>query len=305
VKTKSPLSHSRAAFTLVEMMAAMIVLALLLLMVSQLVNQTAKVTSSARRSMDAAIQARMVFDRMASDFARMPKRPDLDYKFTKDAGNDSMIFYSETAGFFPSATAVNQSTVSLVGYRVNTSYQLERAGVGKTWDASTPDAVKFLTYTIGNPTATDGTLTPPPDTNYQVTGNQVFRMEFCYLLKPDTTVPPSAKSAKYSNTPYLASTPADPTNPVNGFKDVSAIVVTIGVLDDRSRTIVPKSALGALAAALPDPAENDLNAATPILPLQSWQAVIDKPDFYTTVGIPQAAAQQVRVFQRFFYLNNR
>src|SRR5438132_6199775 len=67
------------AFTLVEMLISIVVLALLILLVTQVVNTAATVARPANKHIDTDIQARAILDRMAADFARMLKRTDVDY----------------------------------------------------------------------------------------------------------------------------------------------------------------------------------------------------------------------------------
>src|SRR5437879_1770459 len=99
MKSKSRF-QSAAGFTLVEMLVSTAVLVLLILVVTQLVNSTALTATGSRKHTDADGQARMIFDRMANDFGRMVIRKDVDYLFTKQAGNDGMVFYSEAPAYF-------------------------------------------------------------------------------------------------------------------------------------------------------------------------------------------------------------
>jgi uncharacterized protein (TIGR02599 family) len=69
----------RDGFSLVELLLSITVLALLLLMVSQLMNTATAITRTGNKHMDVDTQARAVFDRMAVDFAQMLKRTDVDY----------------------------------------------------------------------------------------------------------------------------------------------------------------------------------------------------------------------------------
>src|SRR5712692_5891789 len=66
-------------FTLVEMLISIVVLALFILLVTQVVNSTATVVRPANKHIDTDTQARTVLDRMALDFGKMLKRTDVDY----------------------------------------------------------------------------------------------------------------------------------------------------------------------------------------------------------------------------------
>jgi len=178
-------SHSlRAGFTLVELMVAIAVLSIILVATGQILSTTATLTTVNNKHMDANDQSRMVFDRMADDFARMVRRKDVDYIFWKAGGNDVMYFYTEGASYFDSTTfslasgytaatggyMAEKNPVSLVGYRVNNTpaaaaplyvapyYQLERLGKALSWDGGAynsgqsannskqPNFMVFLTY---------------------------------------------------------------------------------------------------------------------------------------------------------------
>jgi prepilin-type N-terminal cleavage/methylation domain-containing protein len=200
------------AFTLVELLVSMAVLVILVTLVLALFNSATMTAGMSSKHIDADEAARMVFDRMASDFARMVRRTDVNYIFCKNGSssttgsNDAMFFYSEGPGFLdPAATLSNSGsagTVSLVGYRINSNNPyhpntpvLERLGENLTWGGlpdstgTNPGGMVFLPLTLaGNWSATLGT---PPylsqnTEHYQVLSDKVFRMEFCFLLKGGT-----------------------------------------------------------------------------------------------------------------------
>jgi hypothetical protein len=109
-------------------------------------------------------------------------------------------------------------------------------------------------------------------------------MEVCYLLNSGTSWP------VLSDTPYL------PTHAsINGMADVSAIVVAIAVLDTKSRAIVPAATLTTAAGNLDDVS----GASIPTPPAALWQQRLVTGN----LGLPKAAESQVRVYQRYFYLN--
>src|SRR5256885_5472090 len=147
-------------FTLVEMLISIVVLALLVLLVTQVVNTAASVLRPANKHIDTDTQARAILDRMALDFGRMLKRTDVDYYIkqptTKYKGhgnghgngqktqsgqqlNDQIAFFSQVPGYSPPPGGA-QSPVSLVAYRVNNyssskSYlKLERMGKSLLWN---------------------------------------------------------------------------------------------------------------------------------------------------------------------------
>jgi prepilin-type N-terminal cleavage/methylation domain-containing protein len=172
-------------FTLVEVLVSVAVLALIILLVAQLTNSATSVSTASRKRLDADSHARMIFDRMAIDFANMIKRSDADCVFAKLASgtnkgmNDSVFFYSSAPAYFNSSVGSNKSPMALIGYRINFNNPdypntpvLERLGKGLTWDGpttpSTPGGMAFLTTFPGSATPTfastiagDGTVTNP------------------------------------------------------------------------------------------------------------------------------------------------
>src|SRR5438128_7654550 len=149
---------ARRAFTLVEMLISIVVLALLILTAAQVMNTAATVVRPANKHIDTDTEARVVFDRMAADFGKMLKRSDIDYWLKQTGpryypghsfghsqgqghrpgsgqqGSDQIAFFSQVPGYYPSSGS--QSPPSLVAYRVNTTtYQLERMAKGLLWNA--------------------------------------------------------------------------------------------------------------------------------------------------------------------------
>jgi type II secretory pathway pseudopilin PulG len=369
MKRRAP-NFSRA-FTLVEMIVSIVVLTLLVIMVAQLTSSVTNIVTSNREHLDADNQARLVFDRMANDFDRMARRGDMDCLFSKLDGsgqNDAMYFFSEAPASFDAGVTTNQSSATLVGYRINfnnASYPnspvLERLGKGLTWDGATssgvPGGMVFLTTAsgtatpqtgstiagnwtgLGNPAgANNSAYGDGTDPDYFVLSDQVYRLEIEFLLT-DGSISPN---------PILSTTPAnwnasagafytqagsDPTvasgsstygvgsrwfntttkqgfictnatagaavwNRI-GVQDLSAIIVGIAILDDSSRKLIPSaSAYTSMVNAL-----GDAVAGTPILQTWNGTSYTTPAPFLKNSGIPKNAASQIRIYQRYFYLN--
>lgn len=281
---------SRGAFTLVEVLVATSVLTLMVLMMTALLDSASLSVTSSNKYLAADDQARQAFDRMQLDFARMLKRNDVYFQFLKQSGNDQLTFYSETPGYFAtSVSSTSQSNLSLVDYQFNTAYQLCRLGQGYQWTD--------IAFTPGS-----GPSINPA--NLHVLGNSIFRMECAFLLRAGDT---SLQITSVAPTPGSAS-----------FQNLEAIVVALGVLDSNSQKLVAPGAYPTLVGALhdyPDTAAGQAAAQTIALSstsspvastidpiLSSWRAAITAPNFAATAGIPPAAAQQVRIYQRIIYL---
>lgn len=373
---------SERGFTIVEMLVSVAVFVMILTFVAQMVNSTAISTGLSNKRSDADGQARLIFDRMASDFAGMPKRKDVDFIFSKQVGNDKMFFYSEApaysatnATWYPAPGQPDpKSSVALIGYSVNTGndntnsgitpppYCLQRLGKGLTWDANNGfGGIAFLTFpsniispysplsqtTLAGNSYTSTAIGTAPvyngtDPDFDVLANQVFRMEFCFQVK-DLRVAGQVGTA-YSNYPIavngnnplsnIHTSDPDPTSSAttgdrwynksdnrafvctngtssastwvsNGMADVTAIVVAIAVLDSNSRKIVTSTELASAVTNLTDfpdqtpTADVDLMATT-------WQKALYKtsPTFAAITGLPVQDAGQIRIYQRYFYLNN-
>ena len=219
-------------FTLIELLVSMAVLILLIAMIVGLTNSTATVFSAGRNRMDSDSQARLIFDRMAVDFAKMVKRQDVDCVFAKlDGGagageNDAMFFFSEAPAYFNSNVTGNASPVTLVGYRINfnnANYPnvpvLERLGKGLTWDGATsgatPGGMVFLANPGGSATPNSATTIPGnwtslgtlsgtnnsafgdgTDSDYSVLSDEVYRIEIQFLLTDQSISPNPVLSAR-------------------------------------------------------------------------------------------------------------
>ena len=278
-------SLPRRGFTLVEMLAAMAVLTILILMVTSLMRGASATIANSTDHLNADDQARMVLDRMQIDFARMLKRNDVYFQFTRDGqtGNDQFSFFSETPGFTAAGSAAAaQSNLSLVSYQFNSSYQLERLGQGYQWTD--------MTFSPTNAPVTQ-------EADLHILSTSVFRMEVAFLMRQDDT--------------HFIITSTAPTPGSQAFQNLWAVMVAIAVLDPNSQKLVNAASYPTLIAALPEfsgtqtialssSSAPDAAQMDPILSV--WHAALNSSDFAHTAGIPQQAAQQVRIYQRIFYL---
>jgi hypothetical protein len=277
---------AHAAFTLTELLVTVGILVLLVLLFTQLLNSAATITTLGHKQMDADSQARQVLDRMSIDFAQMVKRSDVDF-FAKGtvapnsvggamAGNDQIAFYSNVPGYYPSTGS--QSPISLVAYRVNaSSNKLERLGKGLVWNgvSSTDTPVVFLPLLISSkwPYATNQNPDPSSASAYEVIGSQVFRFEYCYLLRANGSL---------SITP-----PGD-------IAGIAAIVADIAVIDSKSKVLLNTTQMTSLAGQLVDYSAN----MVPGQLRSNWQNTLN-----TNTSLPRPALSGIRLYERFFYLS--
>ena len=191
---------TNVGFTLAEVLVSIVVVVILVFMFAQLMTSAHTINRDEHKRIDTDTQARVVFDRMALDFAQMIKRTDVDYYVKQkvfkghsnghgcgagrnnDLSSDQIAFYSHVPGYYPSGyTSGQQSPISLVAYRVNESNsaqdaarygRLERMAKGLGWNAlgsnpnqNAPSPIVFATGQIdnsctGNSCPCNGTVGP-------------------------------------------------------------------------------------------------------------------------------------------------
>lgn len=276
------------AFSLLELLVSIAVLAMLVLLFSRIFSSASAITSSGCKRLDAEAQLRPLFDRMAVDFSQMLKRSDVDYYLkspaTMQTGNDQMAFFSTVAGYYPSSGS--QSPISVVGYRINstaasTSFnKFERMSKGLVWNgmSTTDTPIVFLPLTISSnwQAATDSSSDP----DYELIAPYVFRFEYYYLLK----------NGNFSDKPW--DTLAGHSS-VSGMQDVAAISVCVATIDPKSRVLISDRELSTLSNRLSD-------FSTSMAPgelLNQWQSALDG-----TTDMPRPAISAIRIYERFFYL---
>jgi prepilin-type N-terminal cleavage/methylation domain-containing protein len=330
----------REGFTLAEMLISIAVLTLLVLMLTQLMNNAAPIARTANKHIDTDTQARTVLDRIAVDLARMLKRTDVDYYLkgvtnytghgnghaygnrvqTGQQGSDQIAFFSEVPGYYPSGA---QSPISLVAYRVNQNtsagnpayLKLERMGKGLLWNAvdtsTNPNAtypIVFLPQTITAITqwsaaVNNGNSSSSTDSAYETIGPGVFRFEYYYLLK----------TGKLTDIPWNTDATAGPVHTSLagiGLGDVEAIAVAIAVIDPAGRALIPPSSLFDLASDMADfkTAPGRGNGGQKNLgDLEySWNTSlltdINTGQTSTGLPVPPAVSQAIRIYGRTFDL---
>ena len=177
--------RAETGFTLAEVLVAVAILAIVLLTFTQIFNSASAIASKDNQRFDADEHARALLDRMAVDFAKLLKRPDLDYYLKSPSapqpGNDQLAFYCALPGYYPSSGS--PSPFSVVAYRINAVRQMERMGKGLVWNGvSTVNApLVFLPVKIAD--IWIAATNADPDLDYEVAGAQAFRFEYQYLLR--------------------------------------------------------------------------------------------------------------------------
>jgi type II secretory pathway component PulJ len=315
----------RSGFTLADMLVAIAVLALVVVFVSRLVTSAATITTLGHKRMDADAQARQLLDRMAVDFAQMVKRSDVNCYLkagntiaSMNSGvdaNDRIAFFSGNPGYY--SQAGYNSNASLVAYRVNalstsaSFNRVERMGKGLALNGAYTNVIPLLFLDSATaPTTTirslwlAATTSTNNDSDYEVIGPNVFRLEYYFL----TSVSPPALVA------YPTSSFKDPalnwtTDNLINIKDVSAVVVAIAAIDSKSRLLLTTAQIATLKGKLIDFGNTSCTGCPALTQWQTvpgnllsqWQTVLNTDS--QIAGMPRPAIQGIRLYERYFYLN--
>lgn len=294
--------HLIRAFTLVEILIAISLLGVLTLLLSRLFNSAASATSMSGKRMESEGQIRPLFDRIATDFAQMAKRPDLDFygKGTSGSGamigNDRIGFFSMVPGDYPSTGS--ESPFSVIAYKVNSSEaaansavytRLQRMARGLLMNGASSSIndgpIAFMPVNISTVWASISS-NAATDSKYEVAGPQVFRFEYYYLLT----------NGNFSTTPWDPLLPGH-TGPA-GMRDVVAIVAAVATLDPRTRVLLTNSQVATISGTLVDYAPGN----GPGWLLTQWQNALNAPTNAAVQAMPRSVLSGIRLYERYFYL---
>lgn len=225
---------SETAFTLIEILVASAVLALLVALLATSFSRFVGVTSTSGKRLGVSNQTRSVFDRMAFDLKSSIRNSGMEITFLKNKQatggtgtlNDSMTFLVNART--PSAS----SRFARVGYEVDD----EASSLNGTSPTSLMRCVEPFLWT-------DSIASPSPTSNAekQVFGRGVFRFELSFLKTDGTIV---------SDPPVKQS-------------DISAVICSTASLDESSFAKLSFSERTLLASMLPDSVNGSL-------PLSVW-----------------------------------
>jgi prepilin-type N-terminal cleavage/methylation domain-containing protein len=280
------------AFTLMELLISVAVLAIIIFMLGQVATNSVAVTRTGNKHIDTDTQGRAVLDRMAQDFGRMLKRTDIDYYVKAPAGyknpnahgkgkhlksgqlgNDSIAFFSQVPGLYP---AGSQSPLSLVAYRINnnpnsaTYLKLERMGKGLLWSGVDNGTSYYpIVFATGQIDVSCNNQCPCSGTTGPWAGP--WSAAICSdNTDPDgsyETVGPGVfrfeyyyllKDGSITDAPRItgavnwADSSQSLSAKLNAFSDVEAIAVVIAVIDPASRSLVFPDALFNLMSDMAD-----------------------------------------------------
>jgi len=298
-------------------MVSITVLALLGGLVMQLMGSATKLTSTSKLASDCDTEARYALNQIAADLAHRVRRPDVDAFVDKAKGDDRIYFFSETSGYSQTLTATQRSNASLVGYRIKSSknsfgktvYKLERYARALPWNTIDQSTISMpfvvLNATTGLPvtsTTLEGSGTgsggsfdkvitqdSSEDLYYQPIAENVVRFEISLLRKPDLSNAAQPVAAKLLDDSEFTSTSAKPSELARyGFTNISAVVVTLAILDSQNALNVTSSDISGLN--FDDTIANNF----PKYPLDSWNTT-----FTTSAGSwSKPLRNGLRLYQR-------
>jgi len=286
-------------FTLLEVLVSISVLSFVLIIFSTILDRSYQTAEYNRKRLFADEEARLVLDRIGTDLKAMLNRPDVDFYFLKNSGNDELYFFANAPSYYEDAG--NQQTVSLIGYRVKEN-RLERLGYGLSWDGAPPVGMVYLTKN-GTSIIAESTLRVAygtilgGDENFQTIGYGIFRFEVHFLLKPV-----AGGNTIFSESPFLAGGSSPFSNSGSGLNDLAGILVTIALIDQESRNILSESDLTQLANKFSDNiSESSDDSSSELLPFSDWDQVASRAD---ELNIPIKAASHVRVYRRLYSIGH-
>ncbi len=304
-------------FSLIEILTAVAVLAVLGLLIAQMINATVLTTRLSSRPIDAASQARMVLDRIGLDLGAMPRRPDIDFVAANPAvgetGNEArnaLLFLS----LVPSKGLPVSETrgTSLVAYRVAAHADnrgrlcFQRATMALPWNI--PAAwgsknfmgfgaggfpVKLRSSDVGFPASLI-----PADPDFDILAPGLIRMAVGFQLYPDgrPVTLLNGRTIGAAQGQIVYSPPRREDTGTENYVDlnrIAAIVVGVAVVDLESLRLLDDHDVLALAEHFPSLA--DSTDSKP--PVAAWRAAAESA---VQTGISKPAAEAVRVFQRFY-----
>lgn len=298
----------------------MALLAMLGLFLVQVLASTNRSSSYSNRSVDAAAQARIAFERIGIDLDNMVKRADADAVFTNSLSGTAknlLLFYSTVTA--PGLSSAANRGVSLVSYRVqihpdnNGLICLQRAAKPVPLDTSSWGTQAFMgLQASGLPVPLNMSDPSFPialtaaDADYDILAQGVFRMVVGFQLRPDNNSVTLQDNTSFDHAmgqlvyspPVRVLQNSDKTQTATlvDIDRIGAVVVGLVAIDGETiRNMGTAHSLTEteLKSLADDFAVPDVNQ----LPADKWSPVADSLASSTSLPAP---VRNVRVFQRAF-----
>ncbi len=275
------MSRRTDAFSLVELLVATAVVALMVVIVAAIAGSAVTVTSASKRRMSADSGSREALNRMAADLASPLLRNDLPDVVEKRTGNDRLSFHAQVDGYG------GDRGISLVSYLVSDhpaltnaaedfgEFVLLRGSAGTDW-ASGSNSLHFGTNNI---------LPPVHQDTIETAASDVFRFEVAFLMADGSILAHPSEPLAAANGYLLSS-----NNRLPPAQRIAAIIVGVAALDADTRHRLGPDRMQELAELFPDAMTGTEDILT------QWQNVLDD------ANLAEPKLQAVRVYQRYFHL---
>lgn len=254
-----------AGFTLVELLVAMAILAIILVGTVQITGIAQGSVRWAEKKIASDSGARQLTALLERDLREMIRRPDAPFEFQVRSGNDALAFLATRAGYARGDASADRSA-SLVRYDTDPDGRFTRACLGFGFEGE--DTV---------PLDPDSALPDIPDDNRQIVSDTVFRVEFEFLVDDGSAILRQQKA------------PA-------ALDLLRGIVTTVAVLDPQSRGVLNDGDIPKLAALFDDSRDAETPATT-------WTATILANTARGNSGIPADVFRGVRVYEQTLLLD--
>ena len=254
-----------AGFTLVELLVAMAILAVILVGTVQITGIAQNSVRWAEKKIASDSGARQLTALLERDLREMIRRPDAPFAFQLQPGNDALGFLATRAGYARGDASADRSA-SLVRYDTDSAGRFTRACLGFGFEGD--DTVPL------DPAAA---LPDIPDDNRQIVSDTVFRVEFEFLVDDGNSI---VRQQKAPATLDL----------------LRGIVTTVAVLDPQSRSILTAGDIPKLAALFDDARDAETPATT-------WTATVLAHTARGIPGIPADVFRGVRVYEQTLLLD--
>ncbi|MES2308371.1 MAG: hypothetical protein V4507_05880 [Verrucomicrobiota bacterium] len=275
---------SRRCFTLVELLVATAITLAIVFLFVKMIETVRRTVKLSNQLMDATAKTRFIFDRMAMDFKEMPKRMDIDYCMTNNVtGEDFMRIITRVKG------PGGDRGVSLVGYKIEADekgvYGLYRGIHGYHWKD-----VGFMGVNAQGFVPRLKSLLPELDlkqSDYELLASGIIKVAFAFQYKSDGKIY-QRLPYYYEGTNYQAS--------LVQITNIGSIVVGMAVMDLKETALLTRDVSDKLASKFTEVPEG-------VTPLPQWNTNIEENFSAFAEGLPKPVAQSVRVYQRFYPLN--
>lgn len=270
-----------AGISLLEMLLAITLLAVVMALLAVMLNHVSLTASHFQNEGELQEQVRVALNRMGDDLAHRVVGADVDSLLAKQSGNSTIYFFSEAPGYFitsgsDSVASGKKSGASLIGYAVDRDHRLVRLSKGLTW-SDAENALPHLPVRIAEKwreliSAPRDGIDTASDPYFHVASAAVFRLECVAIARDGKAIRPGSLQQ-------------------SGSSDVVTIRVAVAAVPAEWRArIADWDSLTAMF-----PSKDDA-----VSPAAQWQETLNRPDFAAQSGLPKGVAAHIRVFERHF-----